>query len=689
MDALLARSAARSPDGDAAPQREPNPAIDAVAARFRLDDPAVDVLLLALAPDVDPAYAQIYAYLNDDVRRRWPTADLARRVFGEAAAAALAADGPLFREALLLAQTPQERGRCPLPNSRRTRSSQPACSAKAVAGRRGLAVEPAHGEGDPGPLARLQSAIAAGETPLVAMTGAHPEDCAAAVAALAGRLRRTLASLIAHEDPEPAGLIRDGLVAARLRDALLFLDADAAALRAMAPALRGARAPVFLAAPRDAGWRAALAGLPAVEIHFPAPDSGARRRFWAAAAERAGLLTEAPALTEAAERFRLSARQIETAVTSLRLDLGLKPGERAIAGADALIAAARRQAGVELGGLAQRIAPAQGWQDLVLPPACLTQLRRLGGAIRHRERVFAEWGFSGGPGVAALFSGSPGTGKSMSASVLAREAGLDLWRIDLSAVVSKYIGETEKHLDRVFALARDGAAILFFDEADALFGKRSEVKDAHDRYANIEVAFLLQRLETFDGVVILASNLAGNVDPAFSRRMHFVIEFPLPDPALRERLWRAAIPGRAPVAGDVDLGFLAREFALAGGDIRVAALDAAFAAATDADGDRHGPALQGGVAAAFEEGQGAAARATSANIRRCSRRPRQGWRRNESRPQGRAERRRARGSERPCPHPFADGLRARSARRRAGARQPGDPTAPEDGPHVHPRSSRE
>ena len=176
-------------DRDAAPQREPHPAIDAVAARFRLDDPAVDVLLLALAPDVDPAYAQIYAYLNDDVRRRWPTADLARRVFGEAVATALAADGPLFREALLLAQTPQERAPLPLAEFAANPVLSTCLFGKAVAGRRGLAVEPAHGEGDPGPLARLQSAIAAGETPLVAMTGAHPEDCAAAVAALAGRLR--------------------------------------------------------------------------------------------------------------------------------------------------------------------------------------------------------------------------------------------------------------------------------------------------------------------------------------------------------------------------------------------------------------------------------------------------------------------------------------------------------------------
>jgi ATPase family associated with various cellular activities (AAA) len=580
-DALLARSGAESPDRGEAPRREPHAAIDAVAARFRLDDAAVDVLLLALAPDVDPPYAQIYAYLNDDVRRRWPTADLARRLFGEAAGAALAADGPLFRPALMLPQAHEERTPLPLAEFAANPVLCASMFGETIAGRRGLAIERAHGEGEPGPLAFLQSAIAAGEAPLVAMAGAHLEDRAAAVAVLAQRLGRRLARVTAREDSEPAALIRDGLLAARLTDALMLIEADAATLRAMAPALRDAGAPVFITAPEGAAWRASLARLPVVEVQFAAPDSAARRRFWVAAAERAGLLADPAALSVAAERFRLSAPQIETAAKSLRFSLGVRPGECVSVAADALIASARRQAGVELGGLAQRMSPAQGWSDLVLPHACLGQLQRLSGAIRHRERVFAEWGFMGGPGVTALFSGSPGTGKSMSAAVLAREAGLDLWRIDLSAVVSKYIGETEKHLDRVFALARDGNAVLFFDEADALFGKRSEVKDAHDRYANIEVAYLLQRLEAFDGVVILASNLAGNVDPAFSRRMHFVIEFPLPDPLLRERLWRAAIPERAPVAGDVDLAFLARQFALTGGDIRVAALDAAFAAAAD------------------------------------------------------------------------------------------------------------
>ena len=295
--------------------------------------------------------------------------------------------------------------------------------------------------------------------------------------------------------------------------------------------------------------------------------------LWTDALQRAGLRPDAASVSEAADRFRLSARQIEAAAASL--------GHCGDCGTAPLIAAARAQAGADLSSLAQRVAPRHGWSDLVLPAACLRQLRQFAAAIRHRERVFTDWGLSGGPGLTALFGGGPGTGKTMSAGVLAEETGLDLWRIDLSAVVSKWIGETEKHLDRIFAQARDGNAILFFDEADAMFGKRSEVKDAHDRYANIEVAYLLQRLESYDGVVILATNLARNIDPAFSRRLHFVIDFPLPDPALREQLWRAALPARAPLADDLDIGFLARQFAFAGGDIRVAVLDAAFAAAAD------------------------------------------------------------------------------------------------------------
>ena len=169
----------------------------------------------------------------------------------------------------------------------------------------------------------------------------------------------------------------------------------------------------------------------------------------------------------------------------------------------------------------------------------------------------------------------------MTAGVIARDLGLDLYKIDLSGIVSKYIGETEKNLDRIFRAAQCSNAILFFDEADALFGKRSEVKDAHDRYANIEVAYLLQKIEEYEGVVILASNLSKNIDEAFSRRMHYVVEFPLPDEAHRERLWRGMFPPEVPLGEDVDFQFLAKQFPIPGGDIRNVALEAAFLAAQD------------------------------------------------------------------------------------------------------------
>ena len=251
----------------------------------------------------------------------------------------------------------------------------------------------------------------------------------------------------------------------------------------------------------------------------------------------------------------------------------------------ALRDAARRTGTAGLRGVAQRVDADYTWDDLVLPSGTMRRLRQLEGAIRHRDEVFGSWAFGrlagGHTSVRALFAGPSGTGKTMAASVLGSRLGMDVFRVDLSSVVSKYIGETEKNLERILGAAEHGNAILFFDEADALFGKRSEVKDAHDRYANIEVAFLLQRLETFDGIVVLATNLATNLDEAFSRRLHFTIDFPAPDEAARLELWRRAFPPAAPVAGDVDVDFLASRFVITGGEIRAASLMAAFLAATD------------------------------------------------------------------------------------------------------------
>jgi SpoVK/Ycf46/Vps4 family AAA+-type ATPase len=221
----------------------------------------------------------------------------------------------------------------------------------------------------------------------------------------------------------------------------------------------------------------------------------------------------------------------------------------------------------------------------VLPPRAIQQLREVCATEKHRHLVYSTWGFdrrlSLGKGLNVLFHGSSGTGKTMAASILAQELGLDLYKIDLSTVVSKYIGETEKQLSQIFREAQSSNASLFFDEADALFGKRSEVKDAHDRYANIEVGYLLQKMEEYEGIVILATNFRKNMDEAFTRRMHFIIEFAFPDAPNRERIWKTLIPLDAPLADDVNFAFLARQFELAGGNIRNVALAAAFLAAAE------------------------------------------------------------------------------------------------------------
>jgi SpoVK/Ycf46/Vps4 family AAA+-type ATPase len=199
--------------------------------------------------------------------------------------------------------------------------------------------------------------------------------------------------------------------------------------------------------------------------------------------------------------------------------------------------------------------------------------------------VFGDWGFArrlgSRTGVNALFSGPPGTGKTMAAEVLASDLGLDLYKIDLSSVVSKYIGETEKNLERIFTAAENANVILFFDEADALFGKRSEVRDSHDRYANVEISYLLQRMEEYDGLAILASNLRQNMDEAFVRRLHFIVEFPFPDEEDRRRIWDVHFPAELPREADVDTASLARSYKLTGGSIRSIVLDAAFLAAAE------------------------------------------------------------------------------------------------------------
>jgi hypothetical protein len=280
--------------------------------------------------------------------------------------------------------------------------------------------------------------------------------------------------------------------------------------------------------------------------------------------------------------FRLDPEQVRRAAVAARR---LAASERRPLQPADLTAGARAQNAGGLERLARRVAASAGWDHLVLPSDALLQLRELTARARHRERVLATWGMGGGSargtGVTALFAGDSGTGKTLSAEVVAADLGLDLYVIDLATVVDKYIGETEKNLDRIFAEADRVNGVLLFDEADAIFGKRSEVKDARDRYANVEIAYLLQRMERFDGLAVLTTNLRANLDEAFLRRLDVIVDFPMPDEDDRRRLWEQHIPPSLPRAADVDVAFLARSFKFSGGNIRNCCLAAAFFAAAE------------------------------------------------------------------------------------------------------------
>jgi ATPase family associated with various cellular activities (AAA) len=309
------------------------------------------------------------------------------------------------------------------------------------------------------------------------------------------------------------------------------------------------------------------------------PNADEQKRLWqqalgAGAARLNGALDVT--LNGIAGQFKLSARTIQAEASHL------VPMLAASEHPDGVLWSACRNLGRSgLDALSTRIESGANWDDLVLPVAQKATLRQIGSHVRNRLKVYQDWGFADkgqrGLGITALFAGESGTGKTLAAEVLARELQLDLYRIDLSAMVSKYIGETEKNLRRIFDAAEDSGAILLFDEADALFGKRSEVKDSHDRYANIEVSYLLQRMESYRGLAILTTNLKAALDAAFQRRLRFVVQFPFPDQALREAIWCNAFPARTPLDA-IDNGKLAR-LSVTGGSIRNIAINAAFRAA--------------------------------------------------------------------------------------------------------------
>jgi len=320
-----------------------------------------------------------------------------------------------------------------------------------------------------------------------------------------------------------------------------------------------------------------------IETEIPSPNYQAQKNIWKLHLNGQLSKKELSNLDLLTASFDLTGGQIARAVRQAEQQARiLHSAKRKLTLAE-LIKASRQQSQTTLEKLALKMEPHYTWEDIVLPEDALAQLREICQWVTHRNKVLGEWGFekklSQGKGINVLFAGPTGTGKTMAAEIIASELRVDLYKIDLSGVVSKYIGETEKNLDRIFTAAEHANAILFFDEADALFGKRSEVRDSHDRYANIEISYLLQKMEQYEGITILATNLRQNLDEAFTRRLAFTVHFPFPDAQNRFDIWKKIWPKQTPLAKDIEFENLANGYKFSGGNIKNIALAAAFLAA--------------------------------------------------------------------------------------------------------------
>ncbi|MQA87389.1 MAG: AAA family ATPase [Streptosporangiales bacterium] len=562
---------------------------------FGLTPLDIGLLLVALAPDIDARFERLYGYLNDDVSRRRASVGLALEL------AAGSAVAPAARHRLLTGSPLLDGGLIEVEDMDRPFLTRALIVPDRVT---------AHLLGDD----RLDPLLAsfAGVVGPSPATGSPAGETAAglpAVLAAGGPGEDPLLAYVRERPGTGAAFVAAGALAASGRPALVL---DLARLRHDADHVRLARAagrearlrsgglvagPIEALAERGPGAIGELATLPCpVLLHGRSswdprwspripllvdaeePGQAVRAGSW-----RAHLNGEAPPDLDAdtlAEQFMLAPDQVSRAVESARLQSLL---DGTALGVEHLRAGARAQNAAGLERLARRISPQVGWDDLVLPGVTLAQLNELTDRARHRDQVLRDWamrpGGGRGRGVTALFAGDSGTGKTMSAEVIAGSLGLELYAVDLATVVDKYVGETEKNLERIFTEAGGVNGVLLFDEADAIFGKRSEVRDAHDRYANIESAYLLQRMESFDGLAILATNLRANLDEAFTRRLDAVVEFPMPDVSQRYELWDRCLGRSLPRADDLDLDFCARAFKLSGGNIRSIALTAGYFAA--------------------------------------------------------------------------------------------------------------
>ncbi|MEU1211907.1 ATP-binding protein [Streptomyces sp. NPDC005791] len=575
------------------------------AARLRLTETDAAVLLIALAPDLDRTFEPLYGYLNDDVSRRRATTGLALELCGlpghlPEARALFHPASPLRALGLLEVEEPE---RPFLTRSLRVPDRVAAhllgddTPDAALLGRLHPMPDPLPGS-EPDEAFARQLAARLHDGPLTVYLREH--RAGDGLAALASALHTAGTNALRFSGPSnparpadhsdhsdhsavsvPPGTSEavEDTVRALLREARLggraivvsgLPDRPGPLVEALT---RATDVTVLLADPRpyDPLW----SPHDPLVVQAPRRPAGGTAVWQAALGPDAGHLD----LTATVAPYHLGGERIDRAA---RAALALAAFDGTPLTAAHIRLGARQQSASGLEQHARRIHPAVGWQDLVLPDGPLTQLRELALRARHRDRVLGDWRLSAGGGrgrgVVGLFAGESGTGKTLAAEVVAADLGLDLYVVQLSSIVDKYIGETEKNLERIFTEADSTDAVLLFDEADAVFGKRSEVKDSHDRYANMESSYLLQRLESFDGIALLTTNLRANIDEAFTRRLDLVVDFPFPDAGQRLALWQHGL-SHVPSAEDIDATPLARDFELAGGSIRSAVVTAAYLAA--------------------------------------------------------------------------------------------------------------
>jgi hypothetical protein len=569
-------------------------------AAFVLRPAERDLLLLAALPEFDARYRRLLGYLLDDATQAWPSAEFASACLAplHGSIRALLAPGGTLVATGLIETTP-------LGGGPRAQRGLKACfeavdwllDGDGIDGETIADARLVHPAGKP-PAWIAASVLAAGRccreqsALLMVAHGAgaadpHPFE------AMAHAAGRPLLALSVVSAPAEEARIRAASRSASLHGALLQLRIELPAEPASAdpglrigPLLARHTGPLVLASKREMSpaWLAALEQRPRLDLAMPMPGFAARAAFWAERLERCQLdptVRPRELADEFADRFCIGHAAIETAIAQAELAARLRAPRAPRLTRQDLAAACRQRLAPNGTTLARHITPNQvelEFPDLVVPAATRRHIDDFVSRLGQRRRVLAESGLAArlplGTATVALFTGAPGTGKTIAAMLIAKRLGLDLFKADLGKLVSKYIGETEQRLDRLFDVAEETDAVLFFDEADALFGRRGEVKEARDRWANLETNYLVQRIEEFEGIVILATNLRQNLDESFLRRIDVAIDFPLPDAALRLRLWRGLVPRNVEAPSEAELARLAGALPLAGGHIKSIMVDA-------------------------------------------------------------------------------------------------------------------